>query len=166
MTAVEFALSRTPALKLEYAGIAEELQAMGIDGSPRASQVANGGDPHPPTQPARRCWQMPAALFQEPDRAGRAGGGIARRTRLDAGVPRRRRGSRKPSAAWLIDQCGWKGPSRRRCGVSAAHALVLVNHGHASGAQLLGLARRIAASVQERLAVAIEPEPRIIGASW
>jgi len=76
--------------------------------------------------------------------------------------------SRKLSAAWLIDQCGWKGyrDDDGDAGVSAAHALVLVNHGHATGAQLLGLARRIAASVQGRFGVAIEPEPRIIGASW
>ena len=51
-------------------------------------------------------------------------------------------------------------------GVAAAHALVLVNHGHASGAQLLDLARRIAGSVQARFGVAIEPEPRIIGDTW
>ena len=50
--------------------------------------------------------------------------------------------------------------------MAATHALVLVNHGHATGAQLLDLARRIAASVHERFGVAIEPEPRIIGDSW
>jgi UDP-N-acetylmuramate dehydrogenase len=43
---------------------------------------------------------------------------------------------------------------------------VLVNHGHATGAQLLDLARRIAASVRERFGIAIEPEPRIVGATW
>ena len=75
-------------------------------------------------------------------------------------------GTRKLSAAWLIDACGWKGAREGDAGVSAEHALVLVNHGQASGAQLLALARRIAASVQERFAVALEPEPRIIGAHW
>jgi UDP-N-acetylmuramate dehydrogenase len=51
-------------------------------------------------------------------------------------------------------------------GVAASHALVLVNHGGATGAQLLDLARRIAASVQARFGVAIEPEPRIVGDQW
>ena len=74
--------------------------------------------------------------------------------------------SRKLSAAWLIDACGWKGYRRGDAGVSDRHALVLVNHGGASGAQLLGLARRIAASVCERFGVGLEPEPRIIGDSW
>ena len=74
--------------------------------------------------------------------------------------------TRKLSAAWLIDQCGWKGHRDGDAGVAESHALVLVNHGHATGAQLLDLARRIAASVRERFGVAIEPEPRIIGARW
>lgn len=76
---------------------------------------------------------------------------------------------RKLSAAWLIDACGWKG----RCfgasgdaGVSDKHALVLVNRGRATGAELLALAREIAASVDARFGVAIEPEPRIVGAAW
>jgi UDP-N-acetylmuramate dehydrogenase len=50
--------------------------------------------------------------------------------------------------------------------VSPEHALVLVNHGGATGAQLLALARRIAGSVHERFGVALEPEPRIVGAQW
>jgi len=74
--------------------------------------------------------------------------------------------SRKLSAAWLIDQCGWKGHRHGDAGVSAEHALVLVNHGQATGLQVLDLARRIAASVQDRFGIAIEPEPRIIGATW
>ena len=51
-------------------------------------------------------------------------------------------------------------------GIAASHALVLVNHGKATGAQLLDLARRVAGSVQARFGVALEPEPRIIGATW
>ena len=74
--------------------------------------------------------------------------------------------TRKLSAAWLIDQCGFKGHRDGDAGVSSEHALVLVNHGHATGLQLLALARRIAAAVHARFGVMIEPEPRIIGAVW
>ena len=74
--------------------------------------------------------------------------------------------TRKLSAAWLIDQCGWKGYRDGDAGVAPSHALVLVNHGRATGAQLLDLARRIADSVHERFGVALEPEPRVIGATW
>ena len=56
--------------------------------------------------------------------------------------------------------------SRRDAGIAPTHALVLVNHGSASGQELLSLARRVADSVRTRFAVSIEPEPRIVGASW
>ncbi|HWS78050.1 MAG TPA: UDP-N-acetylmuramate dehydrogenase [Thermomonas sp.] len=167
VTAVEFALSRTPALKLEYAGIVDELLAMGVEGTPRASQVAEAV-----IRIRRRKLPDPAVL-------GNAGSffknpivPVAQADALHsqhAAMPVFRgssEDSRKLSAAWLIDQCGWKGHRDGDAGVSDAHALVLVNHGQASGAQLLALARRIAASVQERFGVAIEPEPRIIGARW
>lgn len=68
----------------------------------------------------------------------------------------------KLSAAWMIERCGWKGHREGDAGVHAAHALVLVNHGCASGAQILALAMRIQTSVAERFGVAIEPEPTII----
>ena len=71
-------------------------------------------------------------------------------------------GAVKLSAAWLIDQCGWKGYRDGDAGVHAQHALVLVNHGRASGQQLLALAARIQASVLERFGVALEPEPTIV----
>ena len=167
VVAVEFALSRTPALKLEYAGIGEELQAMGIGDDPRASQVAEAV-----IRIRQRKLPDPAVL-------GNAGSffknpivPVAQAEALMAqhpGMPVFRGAgddSRKLSAAWLIEQCGWKGHRDGDAGVAPSHALVLVNHGHASGAQLLQLARAIAASVQARFGVAIEPEPRVIGASW
>ena len=72
----------------------------------------------------------------------------------------------KVSAAWLIESAGWKGFRDGDAGIAAPHALVLVNHGTASGAQLLALAHRVADSVREKFGVALEPEPRLIGADW
>ncbi|MBU6272450.1 MAG: UDP-N-acetylenolpyruvoylglucosamine reductase, partial [Betaproteobacteria bacterium] len=69
----------------------------------------------------------------------------------------------KLSAGWLIEQCGWKGHRIGDAGVHADHALVLVNHGHASGAELLTLAMAIRDSVHERFGLWLEPEPRIVG---
>ena len=66
----------------------------------------------------------------------------------------------------MIEACGWKGHRDGDAGVAPGHALVLVNHGHASGADMLALARRIAGSVRERFGVAIEPEPNLVGARW
>ena len=167
VVAVEFALSRTPALKLEYAGIGEELQAMGVDAAPRASQVAEAV-----IRIRRRKLPDPALLgnagsfFKNPIvPVAQADALLARHASMPvfrgAGDD-----SRKLSAAWLIDQCGWKGHRDGDAGVAPSHALVLVNHGSATGTQLLDLARRIAASVRERFGVSIEPEPRIVGARW
>jgi UDP-N-acetylmuramate dehydrogenase len=167
VTAVEFALSRTPRLRLDYAGIGEELAAMGVDTAPRPSQVAEAV-----CRIRRRKLPDPAVIgnagsfFKNP---------IVPAEQADAlkaehpALPVFRGNddtTRKLSAAWLIDTCGWKGFREGDAGVAASHALVLVNHGHASGAQLLDLARRIATSVRERFGVALEPEPRIIGAQW
>jgi UDP-N-acetylmuramate dehydrogenase len=167
VTAVDFALPRTPELRLDYAGIVEELRAMGIEGTPRASQVAEA------------VIRIRQRKLPDPALLGNAGSffknpivpaAIAEALQSAHPAMPLFRGSsedtRKLSAAWLIDQCGWKGHREGDAGVSAEHALVLVNHGHASGLQLLDLARRIAASVQDRFGIAIEPEPRIIGATW
>lgn len=71
-------------------------------------------------------------------------------------------GKVKLSAAWLIDQCGWKGKREDQVGTFAKHALVLVNYGQANGKQIWQFAQKIIQSVQERFAVTLEPEPKII----
>ncbi|MEC7816095.1 MAG: UDP-N-acetylmuramate dehydrogenase [Pseudomonadota bacterium] len=69
----------------------------------------------------------------------------------------------KLAAAWLIDQAGWKGFRNEHVGVHNRQALVLVNHGHGAGQDVLDLASRIQASVQETFGVSLEMEPGIVG---
>ncbi len=166
VTAVEFLLPKQRALKLDYAGLPEELLTMEVK-SPTFRDVANAV-----IRIRRRKLPDPALIgnagsfFKNP---------IVPAAQADAlqlqhaALPVYRGddpGSRKISAAWMIEHCGWKGLREGDAGVAASHALVLVNHGNASGQQLLSLARRIADSVQARFGVAIEPEPRIVGARW
>lgn len=72
-------------------------------------------------------------------------------------------GSVKLAAGWLIDQGGWKGRAIGGAAVYPKQALVLVNQGGATGADVVALARAIAADVATRYGVALETEPVFIG---
>ena len=68
----------------------------------------------------------------------------------------------KVPAGWLIEQCGFKGKKFGDAGVHKDQALVLVNYGGASGADILKLARRIQATVREKFNIELQPEVNII----
>lgn len=67
----------------------------------------------------------------------------------------------KLAAGWLIDQAGWKGYRAGNVGVHEQQALVLINHGGATGAEILALAAAIQTSVLAKFSVALELEPRV-----
>ncbi len=177
IVAVEFELPlartlATAGLKIDYAGIREE---MGLAADARSGYGAR--------DVADAVIRLRRRKLPDPAVVGNAGSffknPIVPVTQADAllaehpQLPAFRGDSdatRKLSAAWLIDACGWKGrrfaTGSGDASVSDRHALVLVNHGRATGAELLALARGIAADVHARFGVAIEPEPRIVGARW
>ena len=68
----------------------------------------------------------------------------------------------KLAAGWLIDRAGWKGRTEGRVGVHERQALVLVNRGGATGAEVTAFAARVRQAVLERFGVAIETEVNIL----
>jgi UDP-N-acetylmuramate dehydrogenase len=164
VSALELQLPRNREPSVAYAGVGEELRAMGVGA---ATTVAV----------AEAVRRLRRRKLPDPARIGNAGSffknpvvSAAQAAHLAAALPglpvHPAGGECKLSAAWLIEHCGWRGYREGDAGISAQHALVLVNHGNATGAQLLAVARRVAASVAERCGVRLEPEPRIVGARF
>lgn len=157
---VRFRLHRQARLRLDYGEIRETLREAGCN-SPGPKDVAAA------VRSIRR------RKLPDPAVTGNAGS-FFRNPVIDAEVANALRsrhpelpcwpadGRIKLSAAWMIERCGWKGFREGDAGVHERHALVLVNHGQASGAQLLALARRIIASVRSAFGVDLEPEPLIL----
>ena len=65
----------------------------------------------------------------------------------------------KIPAAWMIEQCGWKGKRSGGAAVWDKQPLVIVNHtGEAYPEEIIGLEKRIIASVRTRFGVELHPE--------
>lgn len=67
----------------------------------------------------------------------------------------------KLAAGWLIDQCGWKGKRVGNTGTYTNQALVLVNHGNATGHEVMEVAHDIISDVNEKFGIEIEPEVNV-----
>ncbi len=141
-----------------YADLAAELDQQQI-ANPNARQIAAAV-----THVRRRKLPDPAVLpnagsfFHNPLVDAAAGERLANRF---PGLPRYPQvdGRVKLAAGWLIEQSGWKGRNLGPVGMYEKQALVLVNRGGASGAEVIALAKAVQAAVRERFGVELTPEP-------
>ncbi|TIC83681.1 UDP-N-acetylmuramate dehydrogenase [Crenobacter intestini] len=161
VTAVRFALTRGGVANTAYGDIGAELAARGI-GAPTPAEVGEAV-----CTIRRRKLPDPAVLgnagsfFKNPVLDADAAARLIERHPTLPHYPAPG-GRVKLAAGWLIDQAGLKGYRAGDAGVHEKQALVLVNHGEASGAELLALARRVQETVRERYGVELEPEPLVI----
>lgn len=73
-------------------------------------------------------------------------------------------GSVKTSAAWLIEQSGFKkGEVRGAAGISPKHVLALTNNGGASAIAIIELAMEIRDAVRKKFGIDLQPEVQIVG---
>lgn len=155
---VTFALPKAWQANVQYADVAQELAARGIN--------------HPsPIDVSDAVIEIRRRKLPDPAKIGNAGSFFKNpvvskelRDALQARFPQmvsypQPDGTFKLAAGWLIDQCGWKGKNLGAAGVYEKQALVLVNRGGASGAEIAELARLIQADVLTRFGVSLEPEP-------
>jgi UDP-N-acetylmuramate dehydrogenase len=161
VTAVRFVLPRTHTLKLDYAGIREELARMGVD-KPAPFHVAEAVV-HLRTRklPDPSVIGNAGSFFKNPIIDAAQGEALKREHPELVAWPGTD-GRWKLSAAWLIDTAGFKGLREGDAGISNRHALVLVNHGKATGAELWAFAQRVVEGVRARFGVTLEAEPLVI----
>ena len=91
---------------------------------------------------------------------------IAERLRADYPemplYPVAEQGKVKLATGWLIDKAGLKGYREGCVGVHERQALVLVNHGGATGGEVIAFARMVQKRVQERFGIEIDTEVNIL----
>jgi UDP-N-acetylmuramate dehydrogenase len=158
ITSVVFRLPKVWQPNLRYADVAQELAARNIS-APTPQDVADAiiairrrKLPDPAVTPNA------GSFFHNPVvDAGRAAALAADYPNLPC-YPQAD-GRVKLAAGWLIEQAGWKGRRLGPVGMYERQALVLVNHGGATGADVRRTMAAVQAAVHARFAVDLIPEP-------
>ena len=164
VTHVVFALSRTPQPKLEYGHLKEAVEAAGPELTPGLIRkviikIRKEKLPEPSVMgSAGSFFKNPVISREHFDRieaAAKAEHGA------DCKVPHYDLpdGMVKVPAAWMIEQCGWKGRRSGGAAVWEKQPLVIVNYtGEAYPEEIIGLEKRIIASVKTKFGVELHPE--------
>jgi UDP-N-acetylmuramate dehydrogenase len=161
IVSVKFHLSLIPNINIQYGAIGQELQNRGIvnptikDVSqvvahirvsklPDPSTIGNAGSFFKNPVISADEFAVVKAKFPEVVNYPAADGGI------------------KLAAGWLIEQCGWKGKTVGHTGTWKNQALVLVNHGGATGHEVYNFSSQIIDSVYTKFGVTLQREVNII----
>ena len=159
---VKFHLSLIPTFNLKYGAIEQELERRGIkeptlkDLSQVVSEIRVSKLPDPSTignagsffkNPVIGTKQFAVLVQKYPEVVNYPAG----------------EDQVKLAAGWLIEQCGWKGKTVGHTGTWKNQALVLVNHGGASGQEVYNLSSQIIDSVYTKFGVMLQREVNIIG---
>ncbi len=162
IVSVKFQLSLIPHLNLKYGAIEQELANRGIteptihDVSQVVSHIRVSKLPDPSTiGNAGSFFKNPIISAEE---FAAVEGKFPEVVHYPAG-----HGQVKLAAGWLIEQCGWKGKVAGHTGTWKNQALVLVNHGGATGNEVYTFSSQIIDSVYAKFGVILQREVNIIG---
>lgn len=159
ITAVEIALSHTPRPRLGYGDVEREVEARG------GVTLRNIRE---------AICSIRRAKLPDPAVLGNAGSFFknpvveaAAAERLLAEYPDMPHypapeGRVKLAAGWLIDRAGMKGRREGAVGVHERQALVLVNHGGATGSEVIAFAHKVQETVREKFGIEIDTEVNIL----
>ena len=162
ITSVKLHLSLKPNFNLKYGAIEQELQNRGI-GAPTLKDVS------------QVVSHIRVSKLPDPSTIGNAGSffknpviGVPQFNEIQSKFPDivhypAGEGEVKLAAGWLIEQCGWKGKVTGNTGTWKNQALVLVNHGGATGTEVYNLSSQIIDSVYIKFGVTLQREVNIIG---
>lgn len=161
VTDVVLRLSKNPELNTSYGAIQAKLKERGIsdptikDISDVVIDIRNSKLPHPDTLGnAGSFFKNPVVQKQ-----------VYERIKVDypemPAYPMNENKMKIP-AGWLIEETGWKGKVVGNTGTYEQQALVIVNHGGASGQEILDLSERIRESVENQFGIELVPEVNII----
>ena len=162
IVSVKFQLSLVPNFNLKYGAISQELANRNIT-SPTIQDVS------------QVVSHIRVSKLPDPSTIGNAGSffknpiiGVGQFVILHKKFPEvvhypAGDGQVKLAAGWLIEQCGWKGKVVGHTGTWKNQALVLVNHGGATGREVYAFSSEIIDSVYAKFGVLLQREVNIIG---
>lgn len=160
IVSVEFRLSKHPTINTRYGAVSETLGEMGItqptivDVSQAVTRIRQSKLPDPAVN------GNAGSFFKNPEIPAAQYGELKQQYPDIQGYPGLQ-GMIKVPAGWLIEQCGWKGKALGNAGVHSRQALVLVNLGGVTGAEVLALSTAIMNDVYDRFGIRLEREVQI-----
>ena len=160
ITKVEFKLSKEPLNKTTYGDIKEELKNLKLEASPStiAEAVINIRSRKLPDP---KVLGNSGSFFKNPVIETNKFKLLKKEFPEMVGYTISN-SQTKIAAGWLIDNAGLKGYRKADAGIHKNQALVLVNYGNASGAEIINLAKKIQQKVKAKYGISIEPEVSIL----
>jgi UDP-N-acetylmuramate dehydrogenase len=161
ITKVYFRLSTKPMISLEYGSLKDEISKMGSDSLSNVRQVVITTRQNKLPDPA--LIGNAGSFFKNPY-VDESFAESLKSEYPKLPVFREATGGIKLAAGWLIEQCGWKGKRIGDAGVHDRQALIIVNHGNATGPEIYDLSEQIRKSVLEKFGINLVREVEVIGA--